>query len=91
MNSPCRVGQNFLKTLMSKEVPDPNAPTKTSLSLILAAKLPGNPLVSDTRWPAHLFPLFVCDLTHHLAKTGADPRAPPGMLLEVIPRPNSNI
>ena len=53
MNSPYQVGQNFLKTLMSKEVPDPNAPTKTSLSLILAAKLPGNPLVSETPGGQH--------------------------------------
>ena len=60
MNSPCRVGQNFLKTLMSKEVPDPNATTKTSLSLILAAKLPGNLLVYDTSGGQHTYFHCLC-------------------------------
>ena len=70
---------------MLEEAPDQRAPTKYHWAWFWLQNRPGNPIVSDTRWLGLLIPLFLCDLTYHLAKTGADTRAPPGMLLEVIP------
>ena len=54
---------------MLEEAPDQRAPTETSLSLILAPKLPWQSNgVKDTRWPGHLTPLLLCDLTYHLSQ-----------------------
>ena len=54
---------------MSREAPDQRAPTETSLSRILAPKLPWQSNgVKDTRWPGHLIPLLLCDLTYHLSQ-----------------------
>ena len=85
---------------MLKKAPDQRVPTK--MNLIMAQKavsefkshiqtenLSGKQnSVRDTRLSRNSVTL--CDLVYHLAKTGADPRAPPGVLLEVIPRPISN-
>ena len=51
------------------EAPDQRAPTETSLSLILAPKLSWQSNgVKDTRWPGHLIPLLLCDLTYHFSQ-----------------------